>query len=83
MGLYRELLGRVAGEVLNRIAQAHQVTPMQAALAWLLQRSKIMLPIPGTSSVEHLEENVGAASLRLTKEEYEALAGVPELVGAR
>jgi len=75
--------GRVAGEVLNRVAQAHQATPKQVALAWLLQRSPIMLPIPGTSSVEHLEENVAAASLRLTNEECEELAGVPELVTTR
>jgi pyridoxine 4-dehydrogenase len=75
--------GRVAGEVLNRVAQAHQATPKQVALAWLLQRSPIMLPIPGTSSVGHLEENVAAASLRLTNQEYEDLAGVPDLVATR
>jgi pyridoxine 4-dehydrogenase len=75
--------GRVAGEVLNRVARAHGATPMQVALAWLLQRSPIMLPIPGTSSVAHLEENVAAASLRLTSEEYEELSGVAELVGTR
>jgi aryl-alcohol dehydrogenase-like predicted oxidoreductase len=75
--------GRVAGEVLNEIAQTHKATPKQVALAWLLRRSKIMLPIPGTSSVEHLEENVAGASLQLTQEEYEKLAGVPELVGSR
>ena len=75
--------GRVAGEVLNRIAQAHGASPTQIALGWLLQRSPIMLPIPGTSSVEHLEQNVAAASLRLTEEEYQELSGVPELVGSR
>src|SRR5438132_4250578 len=75
--------GKVAGEVLNRIAQAHGASPIQIALAWLLQRSSIMLPIPGTSSIEHLEQNVGAASLRLAEEEYEELSGVPELVGSR
>jgi pyridoxine 4-dehydrogenase len=42
-----------------------------------------MLPIPGTSSTEHLEQNVAAASLRLAEEEYEELSGVPELVGSR
>jgi aryl-alcohol dehydrogenase-like predicted oxidoreductase len=42
-----------------------------------------MVPIPGTSSIEHLEQNVAAASLRLTEEEYERLLGVPELVGSR
>jgi len=75
--------GRVAGEVLDKVARAHQASPKQVALAWLLRRSKIMLPIPGTSSVEHLEENIAAAALQLTREEYEELAGVPELVGSR
>jgi pyridoxine 4-dehydrogenase len=75
--------GRVAGEVLHRIAQAHGASPTQIALAWLLRRSPIMLPIPGTSSVEHLEQNVAAAALQLTEEEYAQLAGVPELVGSR
>jgi pyridoxine 4-dehydrogenase len=75
--------GKVAGEVLNQIAKAHSATPKQVALAWLLRRSPIMLPIPGTSSVEHLEENVAAASVRLTDEEYDRLAGVPELAATR
>src|SRR5450755_1930644 len=75
--------GRVAGEVLHRIAQAHAASPTQIALAWLLRRSPIMLPIPGTSSVEHLEQNVAAAPLHLTDEEYEQLSMVPELVGSR
>jgi pyridoxine 4-dehydrogenase len=75
--------GRVAGEVLGRIAQAHSASPTQVALAWLLHRSPIMLPIPGTSSIEHLEQNVAAASLRLTKEEYEELSGVPELAASQ
>jgi pyridoxine 4-dehydrogenase len=75
--------GRVAGEVLNRIAQARGATPTQIALAWLLHRSPMMLPIPGTSSIEHLEQNVAAASISLTEEEYEELSLVPELVGSR
>jgi pyridoxine 4-dehydrogenase len=75
--------GRVAGEVLGRVSQAHHASPTQVALAWLLRRSPIMLPIPGTSSIEHLEQNVAAASLRITKEEYEELSVVPELVGSR
>src|SRR5947209_17510934 len=75
--------GKVAGEVLNEIAKAHQASPKQVALAWLLRRSPIMLPIPGTSSVEHLEENVAGASVQLTDEEYERLAEVPELVASR
>jgi len=75
--------GRVAGEVLGRIAQAHGASPTQVALAWLLQRSPIMLPIPGTSSIEHLEQNVAAASLRLTEEDYEKLGRVPALAASR
>src|ERR1700756_5475954 len=75
--------GSVAGHVLERIARAHEAAPIQIALAWLLRRSPIMLPIPGTSSIAHLEQNVAAASLRLSEEEYEQLAGVPELVAAR
>jgi aryl-alcohol dehydrogenase-like predicted oxidoreductase len=75
--------GRVAGDVLDRIARAHQATPMQVAIAWLLRRSPHMLPIPGTSSVEHLEENVAAASLRLTDEEFKKLFAVPALVASR
>src|SRR2546423_3452708 len=57
--------GKVAGDVLNEVGRAHEATPKQIALAWLLRRSPIMLPIPGTSSIEHLEENVAAASLKL------------------
>jgi pyridoxine 4-dehydrogenase len=70
--------GKVAGMLVARIAKDHQKTPMQVALAWLLKRSPIMLPIPGTSSVEHLEENMRAASVRLTDEEYQELASVAE-----
>jgi len=69
--------GRVAGEILDRVAKAHHRTPKQVALAWLLQRSPIMLPIPGTSSVEHLEENVAAASLRIDANKWQELEGVP------
>jgi pyridoxine 4-dehydrogenase len=75
--------GTVAGEVLNRIAQARGATLMQIALAWLLQRSPIMLPIPGTFSIEHLEQNIAAASMRLSGEEYEKLSGAPQLVESR
>ena len=75
--------GKVAGDVLNRIAKAHDASPTQTALAWLLRRSPIMLPIPGTSSLEHLEQNVAAASLRLNEQEFEDLYEVSELVGSR
>ena len=54
-------------------AQQHDATPAQLALAWLLQRSPVMLPIPGTSSVDHLETNTAAASIELTDEEFAAL----------
>ena len=72
--------GSVAGHVLERIARAHEAAPIQIALAWLLRRSPIMLPIPGTSSITHLEQNVAAASLRLTDEEYQTLFAVPAMV---
>ncbi len=75
--------GKVAGEVLHAIADAHRASPTQIALAWLLQRSQIMLPIPGTSSIEHLEQNVAAASLHLTEAEYQRLSSVPELAMSR
>ena len=68
--------GGVGHAILNQMAQAHHVKPLQIALAWLLQRSTVMLPIPGTSSLEHLEENVGAAGLRLSDEEYQQLDAV-------
>ena len=74
---------RIAGDTLAEVAQVHKATPMQVALTWLLWRSPIMLPIPGTSSLQHLEENVAAASLRLSEEECQRLYGVPELVGVR
>ena len=62
------------GGAVTAIAARHGATPSQVALAWLLQRSPVMLPIPGTSRVKHLEQNVAAASLRLTREEMDALA---------
>ena len=67
--------GRLAepgGPVAN-IAEAHEATTGQVALAWLLQRSEVMLPIPGTSTVEHLEENVAAAELELSDDEIAEL----------
>jgi pyridoxine 4-dehydrogenase len=71
--------GTVAGTMLDRIAKDHQVKPIQVALAWLLKRSPNMLPIPGTSSIAHLEENVLAASLQLAEEEYLELTGIAAL----
>jgi pyridoxine 4-dehydrogenase len=61
------------GGPVDEIARAHDATPAQVALAWLLQRSPVMLPIPGTSSIEHFEENLGAAELRLSDEEMASL----------
>ncbi len=59
---------------LTRVAIKHRATPMQVAIAWLLARSRLMLPIPGTSSVAHLEENVAAAQVRLDVEDSDELA---------
>ena len=69
------------GGPLQRIADDHHATPSQLALAWLLKRSPVMLPIPGTSKVAHLEENVAAAEIELSDEEFETLskAGSAEL----
>jgi pyridoxine 4-dehydrogenase len=61
------------GGVLAEIAQAHDATPGQVALAWLLARSPVMLPIPGTGSLAHLEENVAAAGLSLTDDDLARL----------
>ena len=61
------------GGPLDQIAEAHDVSTSQVALAWLLARSEVMLPIPGTKSIEHLEDNVGAAGLELTAEELDEL----------
>jgi pyridoxine 4-dehydrogenase len=66
------LLTRSAGAA-HVVAAEHDATPAQVALAWLLHRSPAMLPIPGTASVAHLEENVAAASLRLSDEQYQRL----------
>ncbi len=61
------------GGVLDAIALRLGVTPGAVALAWVLQRSKVMLPIPGTGKVKHLEENVAAAGLTLSADDYAAL----------
>jgi aryl-alcohol dehydrogenase-like predicted oxidoreductase len=61
------------GGALTRIAAAHDATPAQVALAWLLRRSPVMLPIPGTSKVKHLEENMRGAEIELTEEEFASL----------
>ena len=67
--------GRLAepGGPLDRIAREHDATPAQIALAWLLARSPVMLPIPGTSSVEHLEENLAATRIELSPSELDEI----------
>jgi aryl-alcohol dehydrogenase-like predicted oxidoreductase len=62
-----------SGNTLEAVAHAHRVSVLQAALAWLLAKSPVMLPIPGTSSVAHLEEDIAAARIRLTAAELAAL----------
>ena len=61
------------GSSLSKAVKRHRATPGQIALAWLLKRSPVMLPIPGTSKVAHLEENVAAVDLRLSDDEYSEL----------
>jgi len=63
-----------SGGPLDRIAHELDATPAQLAIAWLLKRSAVMLPIPGTSSVAHLEENLAAAGLELTDQQFDALS---------
>lgn len=66
-------LAKKSNSDLAEIARKHNASPSQIALAWLLHRSPVMLPIPGTSSVEHLEENMKASSIELDDEDMEAL----------
>lgn len=61
------------GSTLDAVAKKHNATPAQIALSWLLARSPVMLPIPGTSSVKHLEENLAGAEVRLGKDELAAV----------
>ena len=68
--------GKRASEVLESVAENLNATPLQVALAWLLKRSPGMLPIPGTSSPKHLDENVAAAALELPRAEFERLSAV-------
>jgi len=74
-------VGKLAreGGPLDEVARAHGATPSQVALAWLLARSPVMLPIPGTASVEHLEDNMGAREIRLGEDEVEQLADLSDM----
>jgi aryl-alcohol dehydrogenase-like predicted oxidoreductase len=65
-----------AHDAIKAVADTVHATPLQVALAWLLKRSKVIVPIPGTSSVKHLEENVAATSLKLSQEAYDTLSAV-------
>jgi pyridoxine 4-dehydrogenase len=67
---------REAHEALNREAEALKAAPLRVALAWLLRRSKVIIPIPGTSSVKHLEENVAASALELPQSAYDRLSAI-------
>ena len=69
-------LGEDAAATLDEVANAHEATRFQIALAWLLNHSNVMLPIPGTSSIDHLEENVAAAAIELTPEENAKLDAI-------
>ncbi|MEE6725254.1 aldo/keto reductase [Pediococcus acidilactici] len=75
--------GKLASDqssILNQIAQNHLATPSQIALAWLLQRSEVILPIPGTSNIKHFESNIQAAYITLAPNEFEALNQLAEKV---
>lgn len=61
------------GSLLDKVAEAHAASPSQIALAWVLKRSKVMLPIPGTSKVKHLEDNIAAAGIELSDADFAAL----------
>jgi len=75
---------KAAHDALQRVASQFYATPFQIALAWLLMRSRVILPIPGTASVDHLEENVVAAMLELSQKAYQALSGLrPAYVSLR
>jgi aryl-alcohol dehydrogenase-like predicted oxidoreductase len=65
-----------AHEAIKKVANDLYATPLQVALAWLLKRSKVILPIPGTSSIQHLEENITAAMLQLPQAAYDQLATI-------
>jgi len=68
--------GKLAGSggSLSEIAKRHRAAPAQVALAWLLKRSPVMLPFPGTSKVKHLDENLSAVAIELSDEEFKQIA---------
>ncbi len=66
--------GKLSSERIDRVAKAKGAAPNQIALAWLLHRSPVIVPIPGTSSLAHLEENIAAGAIHLTADEFESLS---------
>jgi aryl-alcohol dehydrogenase-like predicted oxidoreductase len=75
---------RAAHDALRRVASEVYASPLQVALAWLLKRSRVIVPIPGTTSVEHVEENIAAAMVELPQNAFETLSGVrPAYVSLR
>jgi aryl-alcohol dehydrogenase-like predicted oxidoreductase len=66
---------RQAHDILDRAAKEIKATPLQVALAWLLAHSKVILPIPGTSSVAHVQENIAAAAVKLPDRIFQELSG--------
>jgi aryl-alcohol dehydrogenase-like predicted oxidoreductase len=68
--------GRRTSEALDGVAKKLKATPLQVALAWLLKRSPVMMPIPGTSSPKHVDENIAAAALELPRAEFERLSAI-------
>lgn len=75
---------REAHDAITQVADQLRTTPLQVALAWLLKRSRVILPIPGTASVKHLEENIASASLELPKAAFEKLSNAnPPYVSLR
>jgi len=76
--------GKTAHDAVAQVAQQLHATPIQVALAWLIQRSEVILPIPGTASVKHLEENVASAALELPPTAFEMLSAVhPDFLSLR
>ncbi len=70
--------GTLDNDTVQQIAAKHEASVYQIALAWLLHHSPVMLPIPGTSSIDHLEDNVAAASINLSDDDYQALTAISE-----
>jgi pyridoxine 4-dehydrogenase len=77
---YPLIRSSAVADLVESVARAQDATPQQIALAWLLRRSRTTLPIPGTTSISHLEENIAAAAIELTDDQYEALTARPAVM---